>query len=357
MDKSYKLRHPGNQKGLEMSRTVTAALAVLTVFASMALAANAPAPCQVSANIATITRASDGSVTATVRGLSDFVKVGDWIMVSGVFDNTFNGGPFTLTLVEQLSGATNLAWNTPVTGTATTSGNGVVLPAIGTPNLVVQFSSSQFTVASIADPNSAYAISYGSMAEITGNGSVEKGHKVNLSGNVIEWSQPYTNGNYTFVQLCGDFPVGQNTATPGFVHLRADHFIYPSLTTVQNGDEVITVPADSVKFNLDLSGWQLAASDNRLQVQLRIKVPGQIDEVDVTRDANDSISQLGVVLRQGATLQLSFPATVSVDGTFVGTSSGYTVDAKISDTGIELFLIFPRFLSAIHWDPVVHLGP
>lgn len=358
-----------------MSRiSITSAVALLVLLGSVAAAQTTSDPCGQVGSITSIERDEAGVVTANVSGrVTDFFPLGQTsqISVSGVADlgshYSFNGGPFTA-LVTADGTSYQFVWQTTVLHDAVQSGNGSIFPALGSPNLVVQFSgnSAQFSVAPASDPSKGYTFSYGSMAELDfKTGSIVKGHKVNININNNSdsgWSPPYNNGAYTLVRFCDAFTVADR-----FVPIEADHFIYPTAATIEDGLATMDVSPDSVKFNLDIREWPFISCDpplcNTLQVQMRIKVPSQIDidEVDIQRSAG-SITQITIALRQGPGLQISFPTAVNIDNANVeildpgtGSPTGYSVDAKVSDTGIELFLNFPRATSEIKWDPVIRL--
>ncbi len=338
---------------------VSVALAILV--GNLALAADTP-PCEM--QVATVSdllhRDTSGVVTAPVAGVASFLTVPGQITVSGVVNTndspsqiSFNGGPFPLISVS----STQLVWQqtpNPDPLNDAIGGNGFIFPVVGSPNLIVQFqgNSAQFSVAPVSDTNNAYSFSYGSMSEITPDGSVVKGRKVNISGQQFVWSAPYTNGAYTQVALCGSFPVGTSPA-----NLRADHFICPANAQCAGP----ALDTDSLKFGLNL-GWPfVVGSNDRLQVQMRIKVPSQVDEVDVT-PSSFGIAALTLTLKQGPTLKLTFPSGVTVTQALgqppALTSDGYSVDAKTSDTGIDLYLTFPRSIDTVDWRwAVIQVAP
>jgi len=200
-----------------------------------------------------------------------------------------------------------------------------------------------------SDTGSTLQIKWNKIEEIATNGQ-----KVAFVNNMA--SQDFTVSNPTLVPVNGKNATKITLSVPslnvasGNFHpsLSVDVFIYQQETTVQNGNQTLTVLADQLKFTINMAGWQFSNAANTLHFGLQVLEKGDKDPSSSTVTAKNSDEK--TVKFDSGNLDLATEAVI--DGHNVAITS--TVTKVGQNTVVDL--TFPSFTSTLSYDPTLSLN-
>jgi len=132
------------------------------------------------------------------------------------------------------------------------------------------------------------------------------------------------------------------------VFFRVTCKLYQNATTVMNGADTVTIYANSLKFDVNITGWPaFAAASNTLNYQIDISSKGKSTGGKVE---DKGTKKKAIVVDNGV---MDTPTTATVDGV-ANTAIAVTLTSKNNQDSVAF--AFPRFTQSVIYDPVMCLG-
>jgi len=200
-----------------------------------------------------------------------------------------------------------------------------------------------------SDSNNFIMISQDKLEETDNTGNAVSGRSVNMASSLVNagWSNPSTvvlpSGIvYTQTWFTATFPLGGNN-----VVFQLIAKLYQNDTTVQNGNTQVTVYRNSLKFDVNVTGWPaFGASTNTLNYGLDVSSKGGNNGATIVTKNNKKT----VVFVNGL---MDMPSTAVVDGV-ANTPITVTLDGKNNKQSVTF--AFPAFTKGVQYDPVICQG-
>jgi hypothetical protein len=178
-----------------------------------------------------------------------------------------------------------------------------------------------------------------SLAETTASGGSTSNKITTFANQEFTWSTPTpvtrngVDGMFTYFSatLSNNAKFGLNTT------------IWVKDVVVSNGNQTITVPANTLKFDVDVTNWPFLATTNELSFGLSVATKG--DKGDAKRSEGASGSKVTV-----ADGYIEAPSQCVADGV------NKPAPLSISQNGKNTILLwkFPYFASTLRYDPIVN---
>jgi len=174
----------------------------------------------------------------------------------------------------------------------------------------------------------------------------------NFASQTFTWSSPSettVNGyNATSVTLTASLSVarGGSSGAAGSTNFAVTVYIFQTTATVQNGDQILSVPKDSVKFTVHVDHWPFMSSNNQLQFGVSLLSKGG-NGGDGSIQSKDS-QQQSIAFGPGS---LDVANTAVVDGT----NKAITVSTYKNGAATGVQWTFPYFNNSMDYDPTLSL--
>ena len=186
--------------------------------------------------------------------------------------------------------------------------------------------------------------------EKTADGTPVEGHAVDADDSEFTISQ-IQGIVFTGVEARKVSFASQSEGNGGTV--KMDVFQFMSDGEVVNDDEVYSVRAGDIKFNLELENWGFC--DGEDGVECASESPGMYVDIAVKIKGRDKPNGSGLMFDLGGNVPLTLSNKVTIDGSNVELPEGFPQfesGEEGDDGGVFMFRI-PRFTQSAVYDPVI----
>jgi len=224
----------------------------------------------------------------------------------------------------------------------TTSANSVSVDLVGNSGKIKIYPSSS--------SNDFIMISQDKLEETDNTGNAVNGRSVNLASSISNaaWTNPTTVVLPSGIVYTQTSFQSMFTLAGSNVLFQLAAKLYQNATTIQNGNSQVTIYKNSLKFDVNITGWPtFVANTNTLNYGIDVSSKGGNTGATLMQKSDKK----SVVFVNGV---MDMPVTAVVDGT-PNTPISLTLDNSKSNKQSVLFA-FPAFTKSVQYDPVMCLG-
>ncbi|MHA1167589.1 MAG: hypothetical protein ACTSRU_07185, partial [Candidatus Hodarchaeales archaeon] len=200
------------------------------------------------------------------------------------------------------------------------------------------------------DDNGSEVISFYKIMFASLNESSPSGEQVNFYRlERVQWNHSdvlitdtVLNVNFTAtLEVLSGLPP-QNTEVP----VEIQSYMYRDTTDVEFGNETVTVPSGSFKFNLELGSWPFAAENNTLTFSINL-----ISNLEASLSHDNETGRVDGVDTNGVTMTIENTQTAILDDVQENITTGL-----VSEGGMTfLSYHFSHFTESLVYDPVLSI--